>query len=485
MADFAVWATACEQAFWKEGTFRAAYSDNLDEVVNTVIEADLVGAAVRQLGLERTAWEGTALGLLSALRGIVDEGVTNSKDWPGSPEALSNRLRRAATFFRKAGVSVAFRREGKKGSRIRTGTRVTLRWPSSPRSPLAAAEAGFLRLANRYVWLNTHLTLTATWLGEERVTWTATDPAWSKWKPNNSTSPHWYSPERLRLLMAAEIALAEDRRQPSPSVREFVQQFRGLSSTVKASEICMKLGVGERETLADYFRSRPDGLKLLAAMQALSAPVKPAALGVLGREHLESLLVASGCEASSLIIRKAEVEHEGLPYVIEIAFGFRDDEGMDLNEGFNFTPAIGASPFRLAERLAYAQIEPGDPVTVFAHVASPRLDFLDRGKSRVSLPHAVSEKLTDMVVAVTAKWTKQKKAEIREHNAYLRRRDAMVGRDRPTSIKEAAYLHASANDTLPANPRQIMYAARPAILAATGKETLDSKYSPKRCYPIS
>ena len=49
MADFAVWAAACEQAFWREGTFQAAYSSNLDEVVNTVIEADLVGAAVRQL----------------------------------------------------------------------------------------------------------------------------------------------------------------------------------------------------------------------------------------------------------------------------------------------------------------------------------------------------------------------------------------------------------------------------------------------------
>ena len=87
MADFAVWATACEQAFWKEGTFRAAYNDNLEEVVNTVIEADLVGAAVRQLAMERESWEGTSLGLLSALRGIVDdEGTTRSKDWPSSPE---------------------------------------------------------------------------------------------------------------------------------------------------------------------------------------------------------------------------------------------------------------------------------------------------------------------------------------------------------------------------------------------------------------
>ena len=64
MADFAVWATACEQAFWQKGTFMRAYSDNLEEVVNTVIEADLVGAAVRQLAEERLEWKGTALGLL-------------------------------------------------------------------------------------------------------------------------------------------------------------------------------------------------------------------------------------------------------------------------------------------------------------------------------------------------------------------------------------------------------------------------------------
>ena len=118
MADFAVWATACEQAFWQNGTFMRAYSANLEEVVNTVIEADMVGAAVRQLAEERLEWKGTALGLLSALRAIVDEGATRSKDWPSSPEALSNRLRRAATFLRKAGVEVSFYREGKQGARM-------------------------------------------------------------------------------------------------------------------------------------------------------------------------------------------------------------------------------------------------------------------------------------------------------------------------------------------------------------------------------
>jgi hypothetical protein len=143
MADFALWASACEQVFWPDGAFWAAYSDNLDEVVDTVIEADLVGSAVRQLAAELTEWEGTASGLVSALKGVVEESVTRAKDWPSTPEALSNRLRRAATFLRKAGVSVAFRREGKKGSRVITITSIDAasnrygRSPSEPSAPSA------------------------------------------------------------------------------------------------------------------------------------------------------------------------------------------------------------------------------------------------------------------------------------------------------------------------------------------------------------
>ena len=46
MADFALWATACETAIWPAGTFWSAYCANRDEVVDNVIEADPVAAAV-------------------------------------------------------------------------------------------------------------------------------------------------------------------------------------------------------------------------------------------------------------------------------------------------------------------------------------------------------------------------------------------------------------------------------------------------------
>ena len=373
-------------------------------------------------------------------------------------------------------------------STVKNGTRITVRWPLSPRSPLEAVSNDFLRLVINYVWLNPHLSLEATWLGESYLDWSASDPDWRKWRPNYATSPHWYTPERLTRLMAGEIARAEDKRQPCPSVRDFVRQFAGLSSTVKASEISTALSVGDRETLADYYRRVPSPVALLAAMREASRPIKPKALGVLGEDHLKGTLAASGCAPESLVIRKAELEYADLPYVIETAFGYRlDDLGVQLREGFNFTPAIGvASPFQLNELLGRLQFEDEDSVTVFAHVVSPRLDFLDRGKARVNLPQPVRAKLNDMIVSVTSKWTRQKKAEIREHNARLKRRDAMVRRVKPTTVIDAAYsvmidAYTTASDDgegghLPVKPRQIMYRARGRILAMTGKDAFDDNY---------
>jgi len=91
--------------------------------------------------------------------------------------------------------------------------------------------------------------------------------------------------------------------------------------------------------------------------------------------------------------------------------------------------------------------------------------------------------LANMILKATAKWKKQRMAEIRDRGAALRRREALRPRYRPMTLKDAAavvmeqaYLKASANGTLPANARQIYYAARGPILKATGRESLDSNY---------
>ena len=118
MADFALWATACETALWPDGTFWSAYCGNRDEAVEGVIEADPIAAAVRAVMGTRTVWTGNASDLLGALGEVVGERVTKSKTWPDSPRALSGRLRRAATFLRKIGIEITFEREGRSRTRI-------------------------------------------------------------------------------------------------------------------------------------------------------------------------------------------------------------------------------------------------------------------------------------------------------------------------------------------------------------------------------
>jgi hypothetical protein len=67
MADFAVWATACEAALWPDGTFMSAYAGNIAAALDSVVEADPVASALRALMSERQDWEGTAGQLLLTL----------------------------------------------------------------------------------------------------------------------------------------------------------------------------------------------------------------------------------------------------------------------------------------------------------------------------------------------------------------------------------------------------------------------------------
>jgi hypothetical protein len=146
MADFALWATACETALWPAGTFWSAYSGNRQGAVDNVLDADAVAVAVRTLMASRTEWSGTATDLLDALIQVGGERVSDSKSWPNTPRALSGRLRRAATFLREIGIEIGFNRgEGKKRLRVIT---IAVRTPPTPEnspveSSVASAQSDF------------------------------------------------------------------------------------------------------------------------------------------------------------------------------------------------------------------------------------------------------------------------------------------------------------------------------------------------------
>src|SRR5436190_5870438 len=66
MADFALWATACETALWPAGTFARAYAANRRASIESIIDADPVATWVREIMSERSSWTGSAADLLRA-----------------------------------------------------------------------------------------------------------------------------------------------------------------------------------------------------------------------------------------------------------------------------------------------------------------------------------------------------------------------------------------------------------------------------------
>jgi hypothetical protein len=130
MADFALWATGCETAFWPAGTFLRAYEANRRAAIESVIEADPVASGVRDIMAAQTTWAGNASDLLRlGAKPAGNGGSARDPSWPKSPRALAGRLRRSQTALRTLGIEIAFGREG------RTGTRI-IRMTNSPQNEI-------------------------------------------------------------------------------------------------------------------------------------------------------------------------------------------------------------------------------------------------------------------------------------------------------------------------------------------------------------
>jgi hypothetical protein len=145
MADFVLWATACEVALWPAGTFARAYAENRRAAVDRVIDADPVADAVRAIMGDRITWTGTASDLLRAAANLSgDDMVTRSAGWPKTPRTLAGRVRRAQTFLRTLGIEIAFSREGHAGTRM-IRISATREYPHETSSGPSAASATMAR----------------------------------------------------------------------------------------------------------------------------------------------------------------------------------------------------------------------------------------------------------------------------------------------------------------------------------------------------
>jgi hypothetical protein len=221
------------------------------------------------------------------------------------------------------------------------------------------------------------------------------DLSWEKWKPSSPTSPHWYEPAHLERLIGAYIThdLQNGRER---TVRDFVAEFRGLSSTVKRKRVLAELGL-YRAPLSDLVVGRDFDhekvARLLEAMKREAKPARPVNLGTIGRVHLGRCFENLGIRGGSFEYRKvASLGENGLPQVTEVAFAALADEEQEriLITGVNWS-AAWVNPFRtlgghgrsLDTLMSDRRFEWDRPVALLVHVAHPRVEYADRGKSTV------------------------------------------------------------------------------------------------------
>jgi hypothetical protein len=270
-----------------------------------------------------------------------------------------------------------------KHSSVTKGTRITVTLPAIPSqysdcviNLVDYCKGEFLRLAESYAWVNPHLSLRVSWDGERKIDIKASNPAWQKWLPSWPTSAHWYDQSRFRRYMAAHIAHRGDI-----TVREFVSEFRGLTASAKHKANTKNIA------------------KLLASLKDHTKPVRPADLGIIGKQHFYALMERAGGDPKTFTYNSILGETGGIPRVVEFAFGIHR-KGLSSSSGpgplrkiitsVNWSPGIN-NPFRQLGRngesldgiLSDVRANTTQPVIAVLHLACPRVAYTDRGKSAI------------------------------------------------------------------------------------------------------
>jgi hypothetical protein len=291
------------------------------------------------------------------------------------------------------------------------GTEVRLQWrPRMCTGPRAAAwpfaewhalsesfDENFRLLVEGFALFNPHAEVRLEWFGE-RTTWPATVPGWAKWKPGHPTSAHWYDRQRFERLIGAYVTHDRDAGRDR-LVSELLADFDGLKGSARRTKVLDAAGM-KRAKLSDLVAGHhldPEKVAaLLAAMQDATRPVTSKRLGMLGEEHLKARLLAMGALKESFQYKRI-LSRDGLPGVLETAFGVFES-GLSrrgdatgrrkIFAGANWSAAI-RNPFRsfgstgegLERMLAEMRVSSREPAVFVIHLAQPRLDYTDAGKS--------------------------------------------------------------------------------------------------------
>ncbi len=289
-------------------------------------------------------------------------------------------------------------------------------------------------LIKRYSAINPHATFrlrydkkTEEWNDEteeyyheintKEILYEATNPEWVKWKPNDPTSIHWYTFETLRDLIAGYItAERQNGNGKAKTVREFVSEFRGITRTVKQKEVTQDFPQYLHDFVDDGNIDESALEELQSKMIESCTSPQPKVLGLVGEKHFREWMARYGNAVDeSIVYIKKERMQDSQPFEIEVAFGIqKDDEAKrKLITGLNWSATLKNPASLIESILGEMRVDSSDPVTLIIHMAMPRFDFVDRGKTRLDLSEysGMGNALNNALKYVTKAWEKAKRHE--------------------------------------------------------------------------
>ena len=287
-------------------------------------------------------------------------------------------------------------------SLVKSGTRIAVSWPISASSILDDAQADFLRIAEDYTWINPHLSLDRQ-VGPRRLRPCSMELFRRQTQPGANGG----RPTRPRPIGTTRPGLRGSSPTPSRIARITKNHARRFGRSCGNSAACpgqprrkpsarRRVRGGCRSPNSMAMARPAASAPLLDAMRKQSRPIKPRDLGIIGEAHLRAKFESAGAAPESFNYKKSEIEHDGVPYLAEAAFGYcpKGINERRIITGVNWSPAISGDPFRrlgdlgqsLGSILTKQRAGPDEPIITVLHLACPRIEYLDRGKSSVSLP---------------------------------------------------------------------------------------------------
>lgn len=346
--------------------------------------------------------------------------------------------------------------------------------------PRISTKLESLFLMNLFSCCNPHANLTLNFDGETRIYPKASNQ--TKWSTDMSLVCHWYNTDQFITLVSNSI-----HKNPDMKVNDFLKQFEGLKASPKQKQVCDTIGINSRDGIIQFTHDNDIDsalvARLLCSMKKTARKIKPVKLGYLNADHVKTIWAEHDYRVFEHRNAKGTTP-AGMPYTLDVFFQVA--EGLSYRAPeicLNHSVLINGEINGIESFLNGIYIESGNEIRLLIHIVCPAFEFLGKGKNKINLHHQIFEDLKGRISIISKQWTDAQKKKRREQKAKFneivkaRKPDkSMTQRKAAFKVMEEAYLKASTRNTLPANFRQVYYAARPEVLSLAEIDKLGDDY---------